>query len=49
MDPKQLADAHGGHWGEHPDFPVRDWRHEVADDTTRLGHWSWVAHQLEDS
>lgn len=34
-------------WGEHPTFPLADWRAEVASDDTRLGYWEWVANQLE--
>jgi hypothetical protein len=33
------------HWEEDPDFPLVDWRHEVADDNTRLGYRDWVHHQ----
>jgi hypothetical protein len=43
----ELREANGGHWGEHPDYPLRDWRHEVGDDNTRLGYWEWVASCIE--
>jgi hypothetical protein len=34
-------------WDEHADYPVADWRHEVAEDNTRLGYIDWVNHQQE--
>lgn len=33
-------------WGQHPRFPCSDWRHEVAEEYTRLGYWQWVEDQL---
>lgn len=45
MTPTQLREALG-HWGEHPDHPVADWRYEVANDDTRSGYWEWVALRL---
>lgn len=45
---QQLKNAHGGIWGEHPRFPVAEWRHEVANDETRQGYWEWVEICLED-
>ncbi len=44
-----LADAHGGHWGQHPEHPVADWQYEVANDDTRLGYWAWVFDRLEQA
>jgi hypothetical protein len=44
---KVLADQHGGIWGEHPDYPVSDWRAEVSNNDTRLGYWDWVMSQME--
>ena len=35
-------------WGEHPAFPLVDWRAEVTSNDTRLGYWEWVANQLWD-
>ena len=32
-------------WDNDPDFPVTDWRYEVANDDTRLGYAEWVAAQ----
>lgn len=37
----------GNHWDEQKDYPVEDWRREVADDNTRLGYMEWVVHQRE--
>ena len=41
-----FKNEHGGHWSEHPDLPLADWRHEVQEDSTRLGYWEWVYKQL---
>ena len=43
----ELAAQYGGVWDEHPDYPVSDWKYEVACNDTRLGYWDWVAHQGE--
>lgn len=32
-------------WREDPDYPLEDWRYEVANDDTRQGYLDWVAHQ----
>lgn len=45
-DAAQLSEAHGGVWGEHPDYSVEDWRDEVGDYDTRLGYWEWVAARI---
>lgn len=34
-------------WAEVPEFPVSDWKDEVANDETRLGYRAWVEHQRE--
>ena len=43
--------AHGwnpvSHWETHPDYPVEDWKNEVADDVTRLSYIDWVNHEIE--
>ena len=44
---QSMQEMHGGLWGEHPVYPITDWRNEVSNDDTRLGYWDWVAHQLE--
>jgi hypothetical protein len=41
---RRLEAAHG-HWGEDSQYILADWQHEVANDTTRLGYWEWVAPQ----
>ena len=43
-----LKEAHGGMWGEHPEFPVDDWLYEVDNGDTRLGYWVWVAVRKAD-
>jgi len=35
------------HWDAHPDFPVEDWRNEVAEDATRQSYREWVLDQIE--
>lgn len=34
-------------WENHSDFPVKDWKYEVANGDTRLGYAAWREHQLE--
>lgn len=34
-------------WGEDPEYPRKDWKHEVANDDTQLGYWDWVKHKKE--
>jgi len=29
------------------DYPLEDWRYQVANNYTRLGYWDWVALQRE--
>ena len=41
--------GHHGHWGSHDRFPVTDWAHEVAKDSTRRGYWDWVLRQIESN
>jgi len=45
-DIEALADAHGGYWGEHPDYSVSCWKWAVTNEDTRLGYWEWVENQL---
>lgn len=35
------------HWDENPDYPVDDWKTEVANDDTRLGYLDWVEARSE--
>jgi hypothetical protein len=34
-------------WEDNPEFPVEDWRYEVANDDTRLGYLEWIEHKRE--
>lgn len=36
-----------GYWGKHPEYPLSDWRSEVANNETREGYWDWVEHEFE--
>jgi hypothetical protein len=51
MDPdiEAISEAHGGYWGEHPDFPSEDWRLEVASGYVRRGYWEWVEAQIVEA
>lgn len=42
-----LRNTYGGVWGEHPAYPVKDWRYQVANGDTRQGYWEWVVSELE--
>lgn len=44
-----IAKLCGGTWGEHPKFPISDWKLEVENDDTRRGYWDWVAARLEEA
>jgi hypothetical protein len=35
------------HWDVCSQYPLEDWRNEVANNDTRLGYREWVEHQLE--
>jgi len=37
-----------GYWGEHPEYPVEEWRNEVANGDTKKGYWEWVYAQTSD-
>lgn len=43
----EAADETFHPWTEDTQYPVADWRHEVANDDTRLGYLDWVKHQRE--
>jgi hypothetical protein len=34
---------------ENPDWPVKDWQHDVANSDTRLGYEEWVDHNIESA
>ena len=44
---KRLQAKWGGMWGAHPVYRLYAWQQEVADNTTRLGYWEWVAAQID--
>lgn len=46
---EQLKEAHGGHWGEHPEYPVTDWVFEASENGTRLGYWEWVQNKINEN
>jgi hypothetical protein len=39
----------GSVWDDHPDYPSKDWQHEVENGDTRRGYWDWVAAKLEEA
>jgi hypothetical protein len=51
MTINQLIEKFGGdhgYWGEHPNFPVQDWKNEVSNNDTKQGYWEWVQAGLFD-
>ena len=44
---EQFKEQHGGHWSEtgDPDYPIEDWKTEVANGDTRMGYWEWAYQQ----
>ena len=47
-DIEAIAEAHGGYWGDHLDYPAEDWRLLVFNGEVRRGYWEWVETQLAD-
>jgi hypothetical protein len=43
---QQLRDEYGSQ-GEHPEYPVKEWKARVANSDMREGYWEWVAEQLK--
>ncbi|MBA4090270.1 MAG: hypothetical protein C0494_06730 [Sphingobium sp.] len=39
--------THRSHWDDNPDYPVDDWKTEVANGDTRLGYRDWVDARTE--
>lgn len=39
----ELRETYGGHWRQHPEFPLTQWQTAVAERDTRLGYWEWIA------
>jgi len=35
------------HWDNHPDYPVEDWKYEVANADTRQGYADWLLSMAE--
>lgn len=50
LNPDQLSTKYrgpNGTWGEHPLWPVADWREEISNDDTRIGYWEWVEGKID--
>ena len=47
LSAEELAQRHGGYWGQHPAVPVADWQYEIANGDTRRGYWEHVLAALE--
>jgi hypothetical protein len=43
---KYHVQAADGEWGEHPNYPMKEWRAEVDGKRTRVGYWDWVVTKL---
>jgi len=37
------------HWDENPNYPVADWKWEVANDETRQSYAEWAALKEEEA
>jgi len=35
------------HWADFEDYPLSDWKYEVANDDTRVGYWVWVKSKIQ--
>lgn len=35
------------YWGENSEFPVEDWKYQVANGDTRRGYWEWIEAEQE--
>jgi len=42
-----MQEKHGGVWGEYHDYPVDDWKYQVANSETRQGYWEWVLGSMD--
>jgi len=40
-----MQEKYGGHMGQHPEYPFREWRKAVGFRETRVGYWEWVLEQ----
>ena len=40
--------ANESHWDNHPDYPVEDWQHEVAEGNTRQSYRDWILSHAEE-
>lgn len=45
---EELTEDHGGYWGEHPEYPLNDWKYEVENNDTRSGYWDWVYNKVSN-
>ena len=43
---EELLEVWDGNWNQHPRVPLEDWVHEVRNDDTRQGYWSYVESKL---
>ncbi len=45
---KEVRDARkNDFWSEYEEYPIEDWKNEVANGDTRNGYWEWVEAQIE--
>ena len=42
-----MQENNGGYWGGHPDYPVDDWKYQVANSETRQDYWEWVLGSMD--
>jgi hypothetical protein len=47
MEQAKAAPAKISYWEDDPEFPVEDWKFEVANGDTRLGYCEWVGQKRD--
>lgn len=36
------------HWDEHPNWPIKDWEHEIGEGSTRQGYHEWIRSKISE-
>ena len=47
MEQAKAVPAKISYWEDDPEFPVEDWKFEVANGDTRLGYYEWVGQKRD--
>lgn len=40
-------DISGGYWNDNNEYPIEDWKYEVANNDTRRGYHEWIEACIE--